>query len=44
LSLVEQAGGDVKVAEKSFGKMLEVVVNDARHEVRLAGKMIEWKA
>lgn len=44
LSLVESAGGDIGVAEKGLGGMVETSLEEAKSEQALAGKMVEWKA
>ena len=44
LSIIEKAGGDVKVAENELGEGLaEQAILAAKTEQNLIGKMLEWK-
>jgi NADH dehydrogenase (ubiquinone) 1 alpha subcomplex subunit 5 len=43
LQTVESSGEDVAKFESSLGSMAEVILEEAKAEQMLIGKMIEWK-
>ncbi|WVQ82522.1 hypothetical protein IAT38_004651 [Cryptococcus sp. DSM 104549] len=44
LAIVEKAGEDIEAAESEFGKIIELVVEEAKAEQGVVAKMQEWKA
>jgi hypothetical protein len=43
LQTVETSGEDVAKFESSIGSMAEVILEEAKAEQNVVGKMVEWK-
>ncbi|WVF70227.1 hypothetical protein IAT40_005016 [Kwoniella sp. CBS 6097] len=44
LAVVESSGNDIAKAEGEFGNMIEVILEEAKSEQGLVGKVAEWKS